>query len=53
MTSWRFFNFGRNFRLGATQVCSDDDYSRIVGIWISGRIFGLYINIMLPNWGRK
>jgi hypothetical protein len=43
-----FFNFGRNNHLSLCSIVDDDDYHLIVGRWISGRIFGRYISIVIP-----
>ena len=42
------FNFGRANHLGTCGVVDDDDYSLIVGYWVSGRIFGRYISMLVP-----
>lgn len=46
------FNFGRANHLDLSRVVDDDDYTRVVGLWLNGRICGRYLSVHLPWWGR-
>jgi hypothetical protein len=43
-----FFNFGKRNRLSLCPVVDDDDYNLVIGHWLSGRLFGHYISLMIP-----
>ena len=43
-----FFNFGRRNHLSLSTVVDDDDHKLVLGRWLSGRIFGRYVSIMIP-----
>lgn len=47
-----FFNFNRRWRLSLSTVVSDDDYHRIIGKWLSGRLWGRYVSVLIPWRGR-
>ena len=49
---WTLFNFSRANHLSLSIVVSDDDHDRIVGRWLNGRIFGYYVNVMIPWRGQ-
>lgn len=51
-THYTRFNFGRANHLSLCQVVSDDDYDKVVAIWLSGRILGRYVSISIPWRGR-
>jgi hypothetical protein len=42
------FDRGRSNRLAWARVCADDDHHQILGFWLSGRVFGFYINLLFP-----
>lgn len=46
------FDFGRANHLSIVIVVDDDDYEQGVGYWLSGRLLGRYISILIP-WTRK
>jgi len=48
----RLFNFGRNNRLSLGRIVADDDCGLQVAWWLSGRIFGRYISVIIP-WHRR
>lgn len=51
MRPYTLFNLGRNMRLGVVPVVDDEDYSKHVGWWLSGRVFGVFISHMMFGKG--
>jgi hypothetical protein len=48
----KLFDFGRANHLYLAIVVSNDDHRQQISRWLSGRIFGLYISIMIP-WRKR
>lgn len=46
------FNFGPSNNLGWCAVRDDDDVDQQVGVWVSGRLLGLYISVKIP-WRKR
>lgn len=46
------FNFGRSNRLSLVSVVDDHDFDQMVGYWLSGRIVGRYVAVMIP-WRKR
>jgi hypothetical protein len=46
------FDFSRKNNLGIGPIVADDDWNQQTGYWLSGHIFGYYINWFLP-WRRR
>lgn len=44
------FNFGRSNNLGIVRVVADDDYSKVIAWWLSGRILGFTVNYAFKAW---
>lgn len=44
------FDCGRSFHLSLTKVVADDPPYQSVGRWLNGRVFGVYVDIMLSWW---
>lgn len=51
--NFHIFNFNRSNRLSISDVVADDDYGRVVSLWLSGRIFGRYVSLSIPWEGRR
>lgn len=51
--NWTLFNFGRRNHLTIATVVDDDDFDRIVGRWLSGRVLGRYVSLFIPWRARR
>ena len=49
----RLFNFGRNNRLSLATVVDEHDYELVVGRWLSGRVLGRYVSVVIPWRSRR
>lgn len=47
------FDFGHNNRLSLGSVYADDEWDQQIGIWLSGRLFGRYVSVLIPWRTRK
>jgi hypothetical protein len=44
--------FSKGNRASISPVCDDYDFHKLVGYWLSGKVFGRYFNLFVPWKGR-
>lgn len=49
--TWTVFDFGRANHLALATVVDDEDFNQQIGLWLSGRLLGFLVSILVP-WRR-